>query len=122
MMARGRAYKQFRTARLHTDNPFEMIAYLDHYSELRHEYVKRLYYVIKSNKFYELDTPVYQPPRWENIKPAKAEYLVPKKEEPAAKVADKCKKRDDDNINDIIGTKERESSVEPGIGSYQGSN
>jgi len=121
MMANGRAYKQFRTARLHTDNPFEMIAYLDHYSELRHEYVKRLYYVIKSNRFYELDTPVYQPPGWKNIKPAKAEYRVPKKEVPAAKVADKCKKREGDDITDIIGTRERGSSIEPGIGSYTGS-
>lgn len=92
MMARGRAFGQFRTARLHTDNPFEIIAYLDHYSELRHEYVKRLYYVIKSNRFNELDTPVYQPPGWKNIEPARAEYLIPEQEEPAAKVADKCKK------------------------------
>jgi len=120
MMANGRAYKQFRTARLHTNNPFEMIAYLDHYSELRHEYVKRLYYVIKSNRFYELDTPVYQPPSWENIKPAKAAYHVPKKEVPAAKVADKCKKREGDDITDVIGTREHGSSVEPGIGSYTG--
>jgi len=120
MMANGRAYKQFRTARLHTDNPFEMIAYLDHYSELRHEYVKRLYYVIKSNRFYELDNPVYQPPAWKNIRPAKAEYHVPKKEVPAAKVADKCKKRGDDDITDIIGTQERERSVAPGIGNSSG--
>ena len=92
MMARGRAFGQFRTARLHTDNPFEIIPYLDHYSELRHEYVKRLYYVIKSNKFNELDSPVYQPPGWKNIEPARAEYPIPEQDEPAAKVADKCKK------------------------------
>ena len=92
MMARGRAYKQFRDARLKTDNPFEIIPFLDHYSELRHEYVKRLYFMIKSNKFYELDDPQYQPPGWTNIKPADPKYLLPKKVKPAAKEASKCKK------------------------------
>lgn len=115
MMAKGRAYKQFRTARLHTDNPFEIIPYLDHYSELRHEYVKRLYFVIKSNSFYQLDATVYQPPGWHKIKPAKAEYPVPKKEEPAAMVADKCKKKEDDNVTDVIFAKERDRSSAPDI-------
>ena len=77
MISRGRAYKTFRKARLESDNPFELITYLDHYSELRHEYVKRLYFVIKSNKFYELDNPVYQPPGWTNIKAADPKYLLP---------------------------------------------
>ena len=91
-------------------NPFEMIAYLDHYSELRHEYVKRLYYVIKSNKFYELDSPVYQPPGWSNIEPARAEYRIAQKEEPAAKIADKCKKKADDGIGDIVMSQENNRS------------
>ncbi len=100
MMAKGRAYKEFRTVRLHTDNPFEIIPYLDHYSELRHEYVKRLYYVIKSNKFYELDEPQYQPPGWTNIKPADPKYLIVKEDKPAAKVADKCKKENNSTIGE----------------------
>jgi len=99
MMARGRSYKQFRIARLHTDNPFKIIPFLDHYSELRHEYVKRLYYVIKSNKFYELDEPSYQPPRWSDIKPADPKYLITTKEKSAAQIADKCKK---DNNNSTL--------------------
>ena len=98
MMAKGRAYKQFRNVRLHTENPFEIIPFLDHYSELRHEYVKRLYYVIKSNKFYELDDPSFQPPGWTNIKPADPKYLVAKKKKPAAKIADKCKKDNNTTI------------------------
>ena len=106
MMARGRAYKQFRSARLITDNPFEIIPFLDHYSELRHEYVKRLYFVIKSNKFYELDTPQYQPPGWTNITPADPKYLLAKKETPAAKVASKCKK----DTNATVLQKETNSS------------
>ena len=101
MMAKGRAYKQFRSARLHTDNPFEIIPFLDHYSELRHEYVKRLYYVIKSNKFYKLDEPQYQPPGWTNIKPADPKYLIAKEDKPAAKVADKCKKDNNNTISEI---------------------
>ncbi len=100
MMAKGRAYKEFRTVRLHTDNPFEIIPFLDHYSELRHEYVKRLYYVMKSNKFYELDNPQYQPPGWTNIKPADPKYLIAKEEKPAAKVADKCKKDNNSTLSD----------------------
>jgi len=97
MMAKGRAYKQFREARLKTDNPFEIIPFLDHYSELRHEYVKRLYFVIKSNKFYLLDDPQYLPPGWSNIKAADPKYLVHKNPKPAAKIATKCQK--DDNIS-----------------------
>ena len=97
MMAKGRAYKKFRTARLYTENPFEIIPYLDHYSELRHEYVKRLYYVIKSNKFYTLDDPQHQPPGWTNIKPADPKYIEKK---PAAKVAEKCKKDNNSTIDE----------------------
>ena len=98
MMAMGRAYKTFRDVRLHTDNPFEIIPFLDHYSELRHEYVKRLYYVIKSNKFYELDDPQYQPPGWSHIKAADPKYLLSKNKKPAAKIAQKCQKDTADTL------------------------
>ncbi len=101
MMAKGRAYKQFREARLHTENPFEIIPYLDHYSELRHEYVKRLYYVIKSNRFYELDNHLYQPPGWTNIKPADPKYLKIVKK-PAEKVAEKCTKENNATIDSSL--------------------
>ena len=92
MMATNRHYKKLRSVRLITDNPFEIIPYLDHYSELRHEYVKRLYYVLKANKFYQLDDPQFQPPGWTNIKAADPKYLLAKKPKPDAKVAGKCKK------------------------------
>lgn len=111
MMAKGRAYKQFREARLHTDNPFEIIPYLDHYSELRHEYVKRLYYVIKSNKFYLLDDPQHLPPGWSSIKPADPKYLAAVKKRSAAEVADKCKK----DGNPVLEKDERNSSRAPDI-------
>ena len=115
MMARGRAYKQFRNARLATDNPFEIIPFLDHYSELRHEYVKRLYFVIKSNKFYELDDPQYQPPGWTNIKPADPKYLVAKKVAPAAKVASKCNKDTNTTVlhGDVNSSKVEDITVTP---------
>jgi uncharacterized FlgJ-related protein len=93
MIAKGRAYKKFRTARLHTDNPFEIIPYLNHYSELRHEYIRRLYHVIRSNKFYELDDVSYQAQGWENINLANDEWLIPKKDDPAARLADLCQKK-----------------------------
>ncbi len=109
MMARGRAYNQFREARLHTDNPFEIIPYLDHYSELRHEYVKRLYYVIKSNKFYLLDDPQYLPPGWSNIKPADPKYLIAIKKKSAAELAEKCKK-DNNRTIEAIPASDKNSS------------
>ena len=92
MMATNRHYKKLRSVRLVSDNPFEIIPYLDHYSELRHEYVKRLYFVLKANKFYLLDDPQFQPPGWTNIKAADPKYLIVKKAKPADKVAGKCKK------------------------------
>ena len=122
MMAKGRAYKQFRNARLSTNNPFEIIPFLDHYSELRHEYVKRLYFVIKSNKFYMLDDPQYQPPGWTNIKPADPKYLIAKKVEPAAKIASKCNKDtnttvlhgdvNSSNVEDITAVTPKEKSTQ----------
>ena len=61
MMASGYAYGKFRKARVTEQNPFKLISHLTHYSELRSEYVKRLYYVIKGNRFYQYDTPSFEP-------------------------------------------------------------
>ena len=102
MMARGRAYKEFRKARMKSDNPFELITYLDHYSELRHNYVKRIYYMIKSNKFYKLDTPQYQPPGWSNIKAAKPEYLVKKEVKKPVKEHNATKQSDFNSSKKIM--------------------
>ncbi len=111
MMAKGHAYKKFRTARLHTDNPFELISYLNHYSELRHEYVRRLYHVIRSNKFYELDDVSYEPLGWENINLVNNEWLIPKKDDPATRVADQCQKKVKEIIVDIAQEKDAEGSL-----------
>ena len=61
MMATGHAYADFREARLFEENPFKLIRHLTHYSELREEYVKRLYHVMKSNRFYQYDNPSFKP-------------------------------------------------------------
>ena len=61
MMATARAYSEFRIARKTEQNPFKLIRHLSQYSELRDEYVKRLYYVIKANGFYRYDTPSFEP-------------------------------------------------------------
>ena len=106
MMATNRHYKKLRSVRLVTDNPFEIIPFLDHYSELRHEYVKRLYYVLKANKFYQLDNPQYQPPGWTNIKAADPKYLLTKKPKPDAKIAGKCKK----DLLDVSNVEDNSSS------------
>jgi Bax protein len=78
MISGGYAYSSFRKARLRTDNPFELLRYLRHYSELRDEYVARLYYVMKANKLYRYDDPSYRPIALASIVP---EYVAQKREE-----------------------------------------
>lgn len=80
MISDGYAYSDFRKGREHTDNPFALLKYLRHYSELRDEYVARLYYVLKANHLYRLDDPAYEPPALASIIP---EYVVKKREEKA---------------------------------------
>jgi len=77
MISGGYAYGGFRLARMQTDNPFELLRHLRHYSELRDEYVARLYYVIKTNKLYKYDDPVYRPVALSQIVP---EYVAMKRE------------------------------------------
>lgn len=69
MIAMGKAYKTFREARKDEPNPFKLIRHLTHYSELREEYVKRLYYVMKTNRFYRYDSPSFKPIALRNILP-----------------------------------------------------
>lgn len=78
MIASGYAYSAFRDARMKTQNPFELLRYLRHYSELRDEYVARLYYVIKANKLYQYDDPAYRPVALSKIIP---EYVAMKRKE-----------------------------------------
>lgn len=82
MISNGYAYSAFRQARVRTDNPFELLRYLRHYSELRDEYVARLYYVIKANKLYRFDDPTYSPVALAMIVP---EYVAQKREAAAKK-------------------------------------
>ena len=77
MIGSGYAYAGFRQARMKTDNPFELLRHLRHYSELRDEYVARLYRVIKSNKLYRYDDPAYGPMALSAIIP---EYVAMKRE------------------------------------------
>ncbi|MHC3994397.1 glucosaminidase domain-containing protein [Thiomicrolovo sp. ZZH C-3] len=84
MIAKGYAYSGLRRARTQTDNPFVLLRYLRRYSELRDEYVARLYYVMKANKLYTYDTPSYAPIALVDIVP---EYVAQKMEEAAKKKA-----------------------------------
>jgi Bax protein len=77
MIGKGYAYSGFRKARTQTQNPFELMPYLRRYSELRDEYVARLYYVIKSNKLYRFDQPSFKPIALAQIIP---EYVALKRE------------------------------------------
>jgi Bax protein len=72
MMATARAYGDFRRVRRTEENPFKLLRHLTHYSELREEYVKRLYYVIKANRFYQYDQPSYEPISLAQILPEEA--------------------------------------------------
>ena len=82
MIGGGYAYTAFRQARMRTDNPFELLRHLRHYSELRDEYVARLYYVMKANKLYRYDDPSYAPMALGMIVP---EYVAQKREAAARK-------------------------------------
>jgi len=76
MIAKGYAYSAFRKGRLQSDNPYELLTYLRHYSELRDEYVARLYYVLKANKLTRFDDPSYPPIALASIVP---EYVALKR-------------------------------------------
>jgi len=47
----GFAYERFKEANLITDNPYELIKYLDRYSEKGQEYIDLLENIIKQNRF-----------------------------------------------------------------------
>jgi len=49
------AYKEFRFARLKTNNPYELIKHLSHYSEKGEEYIELLRKVIEKNRFTQYD-------------------------------------------------------------------
>lgn len=54
-IARVNAYEQFREARLHSDNPYRLIWYLNNYSEKRYEYVHSLRNIIEFNDLHIYD-------------------------------------------------------------------
>ena len=54
-IAKANAYKQFREARLYSDNPYRLIWYLSNYSEMRYEYVRSLRNVIEFNDLHKYD-------------------------------------------------------------------
>ena len=56
LMAKGKAYKEFRKLRSKTDNVYEIVKKLDKYSETGEEYVEKLSDVIKHNDLTKFDT------------------------------------------------------------------
>jgi len=50
LMAKGKAFKEFRTLRVATDDPHELVKKLDKYSEIGEEYTKILSEMIRYNK------------------------------------------------------------------------
>lgn len=52
----GWAYKGFRIKRANSEEPLVLINYLEKYSELRSEYVKRLNHIIRSNHLERFDS------------------------------------------------------------------
>lgn len=55
LMARGKAFKEFRTVRLQTNDPHKIVKKLDKYSEIGAEYGKELSQVIRYNKLVKYD-------------------------------------------------------------------
>ncbi len=56
LMARGNAYRDFRTLKGQTDNVYKMVKKLDRYSEKGQEYVDQISSVIKYNDLTKFDT------------------------------------------------------------------
>ncbi|WP_321366827.1 glucosaminidase domain-containing protein [uncultured Desulfuromusa sp.] len=56
-LARGDAYAEFRTLKMETDNPYELVKKLDSYSEKGAEYGEELSAIIRFNNFEEYDQP-----------------------------------------------------------------
>ncbi len=50
-LARGDAYREFRTLKMETNDPYALIKKLHPYSEKREEYIKELSTIIRFNKF-----------------------------------------------------------------------
>ena len=55
MMARARAYKDFRYTRLYTNDSFEIVPHLDKYSEIGDAYTQELEDLIRYNKLTKFD-------------------------------------------------------------------
>jgi len=54
-VARTRAYRKFRAARLETDNVNQLLPYLKYYSERRDDYVNQLRTIIRQNRLTRFD-------------------------------------------------------------------
>jgi len=55
LMARGKAFKEFRALRLKTEDPYELVKKLDKYSEIGAAYGEELSQVIRYNKLIQYD-------------------------------------------------------------------
>jgi len=55
VLARGRAFSEFRNLKMTTADPYLLVAKLNNYSERKAEYGKELSSMIRYNKFYMLD-------------------------------------------------------------------
>lgn len=104
MISKGYAYSAFRKGRMQSDNPYELLTYLRHYSELRDEYVARLYYVLKANKLTRFDDPAYPPLALASIVP---EYVALKRK---AKEEKRLKEQQLLALNEVqVGTEQNAS-------------
>ncbi|MDQ6956621.1 MAG: glucosaminidase domain-containing protein [Mariprofundaceae bacterium] len=55
VLARGRAFSEFRSLKMTTADPYLLVEKLNHYSERKAAYGKELASMIRYNKFYKLD-------------------------------------------------------------------
>lgn len=55
LMARGKAFREFRVLRLKTNDPHQLVKKLDNYSEIGDDYGKQLSQVIRHNKLRRFD-------------------------------------------------------------------
>ena len=58
ILARGRAYNEFRRLKMRTDDPFQLVTHLDSYSEKGKVYGEQLAAIIEHNDFDSYDQPL----------------------------------------------------------------
>lgn len=73
ILARAGVYKKFRDSRVNTDDPYEIVDHLIHYSERRWDYVKQLKIIMRQNELTKYDQYTLDPAYFVEVSKADVE-------------------------------------------------